>query len=63
MGRVKRIRYLSPMRAAKVQASLNGAQVIFFFCSSVSGLVLLLESQTEPRQANLCLRAFRHDKF
>ena len=128
LGRVKRIWYLSPRRAAKVQASLriravsleppllahtssesrgtfrqkarsisplngwacavkichsgmledtnslDGAQL--WFVSWTVGNILLkplcgkmlewfnfLLGKNEPRQANLCLRAFRHDKF
>ena len=26
-------------------------------------VMTILEGTNEPRQANLCLRAFRHDKF
>ena len=37
MGRVKRIWYLSPMRAAKVQASLR---IFFFFFFSFFGFVM-----------------------
>ena len=115
MDRVKRIRYLSPMRAAKVQASLriravspepsllahtssesrgtfrqkarslatlNGWACAVKMChdgmlkdtNSLDGAHMQLKfvSATyqvhsrkinDPRQANLCLRAFRHDKF
>ena len=114
LGRDKRIWYLSPMRAAKVQASLriravspepsllahtssesrgtfrqkarslaplNAWACAVKIChdgmledtNSLDGAHLsswteqrglkTLTSTCEPRQANLCLRAFRHDKF
>ena len=110
LDRVKRIWYLSPMRATKVQASLriravspeppllahtssesrgtfrhkarslaplNGWACAVKIChdrmledtNSLDSAHLrynvpsLLFFLNEPRQANLCLRAFRHDKF
>ena len=116
LGRAKRICYLSPMRAAKVQASLriravspepsllahtnsesrgtfrqkarslaplNGWACAVEIChdgmledtNSLDAAHLVQAGKSrnkwkqtwhlfiEPRQANLCLRAFRHDKF
>ena len=107
MGRAKRIWYLSPMRAAKIQASLriravspeppllahtssesrgtfrqktrslaplNGWSCAVEIChdgmledtNSLDAAQIFYAyfvSSYGPRQANLCLRAFRHDKF
>ena len=91
LDRVKRIWYLSPMRAAKVQARLrirtvspepsllahtssesrrNARRHKFAWRGSyIIHLRKFLPTQCNlwwrngPRQAILCLRAFRHDKF
>ena len=33
------------------------------FLKVIDSMPRLATDKTEPRQANLCLRAFRHDKF
>ena len=37
--------------------------LFFFIVTKVHVPVFVLKMTNEPRQANLCLRAFRHDKL
>ena len=39
------------------------AVYLFKMATTVVGPVFTLTHAYEPRQANLCLRAFRHEKF